>query len=299
MEPGAEGEPAAGGQPFAATPAPAAQCAVHEDAQATGTCGRCGNFVCPLCLDPLADRDDWCEACRERAGGNRMAWEREEGGIWGRWWQTTRDVLFSPTLTFDRARPGSVGQALLYNALTGVIVGAVFTALGVCALGALAALGGLEELAADPGFSALGGEAVLAMLMVLILLSPLFTALYTLFLVGVRGLVYYIAILVVGGGGEARYPFWTVSYLGAMNVSMIPLQIIQQIPILGPILGLVLLLAIEVWYALQLTRAAERYHGLEGGRATFAGWAFFLLMTLLGISCCCGGVLLGMAGAGV
>ena len=270
-------------QPSApATAAPViAVCAVHEGAPSTGTCERCGNFVCPLCLDPR-DVSPLCAACRDRAGGGTIPWEREEGSWLARYWQTARAVVFRPSATLHSVRPGSVGSALGFAALTGFFLGLTVALLMGCALGAFmgfASVLSLPELDA----SSFGGVAVI---IGIVLLYPIGAPIAMLVSVMVRGLVYHGAVAAAGGRGGIGSSLWAVSYLHAIHLTALPLLVIQQLPIIGPIIGLVGYVAIEVFYGLQLTVAARRYHGLEGGRASLAGWAPSLLLFALVVGCC-------------
>lgn len=280
---------------LAPTPARApsgALCAVHENAQAHGACDRCGNFVCPLCLDPFGPLPGHCAACREREGGGAIAWERDEGSWLARWWQTTRDVVFRPSATFESARPRSAGPAMGYVAVTGVLMGSVLSALLAFVLILVAATGMLGDIGRD---SDLGWPIVAGIAVALLLVYPIVCVVGMLLSVCIRGLVYHGAVALVGGNGGIGASFWTVSYLHAVHVTMIPLGVIQQVPIIGPLIGFVGYLAMEVFIAVQLTRAAERYHGLEGGRAALAGWGPFLLALLLAGTCCLGTVMLALA----
>jgi hypothetical protein len=271
------------------TPASPPPCAAHPNAPSTGTCGRCGNFLCPRCVDILADHDDWCAACRERAGGNKMPWEREEGSALRRWWDTTRAMFSSPGMTFERTEPGSLKKALSFNALVGLIYGAVMAGLlGLATVGLLALPGDAARDLRDP--------AVATGVFALILLAvPLGGVLGSLLAAAVRAGVFYLATQLCGGGGEARTALWATSYLGAAQLALLPLQIVQQIPLLGPFLGLLGYLFFEVYFALQLTKVAERYCGLTQGKAVFAGWAGFLVLAALMMSCCLFGALLAVA----
>ncbi|MGE0789907.1 MAG: hypothetical protein AB7S26_29810 [Sandaracinaceae bacterium] len=273
-----------------------AVCAVHHDAQAVGTCGRCGNFVCPLCLDPIADEETWCESCRQHAGGNRIAWERTDGGLLGRWYKTTRDVLLSPQMTFERARPGALMESVTYNAMTGVFIGLPLGLLVAAIVALFAALGQSDPygLGNDPDFE---GPAMVLGAVLIFFAMPVVMAIVNLVTVAIRGIVYYLALLVMGAQVDAAVPFWTVAYAsGAMSVAYVPIQIIQQIPIIGPIIGLLGYLAMEVWYALTLTMTAQHHHGLSQGRAAMAGWAYFIVFAALIGSCCCIGFFAALMG---
>ncbi len=52
-----------------------ARCALHPEEWASGTCERCGNFMCGLCSDNGAQ--SWCPTCRERAGASTFPLRRD------------------------------------------------------------------------------------------------------------------------------------------------------------------------------------------------------------------------------
>lgn len=272
------------GPPPAFEPA-APQCAVHPNAQAHGTCARCGNFVCPLCLDPYGPLPEHCEACREREGAGAMAWERDDGSWLSRWWRTTRDVVFRPGETFARARPGRTGAAVGYAAVTGALIGCVGAVLMAMGLALMFAFG-------FPVFSADGMEespaVVLGLMVGMTVGYPIASTLWFVLAVLLRAGIYHAAVALLGGRGGFSASLWTNSYLHGLYVAIVPLTVIQQVPIIGPIIGAFAYIALEAIMAVQLTRAAERYHGLEGSRATLAGWSLVLLGVVLGIACCLG-----------
>lgn len=76
-------------------------CGVHQEVPATFTCSRCGTFGCERCLDSLLPMP-MCVACAAR-GVNAVPWERRETiGLWRAFWDTSRDVCFSPKEFFAR-----------------------------------------------------------------------------------------------------------------------------------------------------------------------------------------------------
>ena len=302
LEAASEAELSAANEPPAPTaePSPAlARCAVHEDAQATGTCVRCGNYVCPLCLDPSSDRDDMCDACRDRVGADIIPWERDDGSIFARWGRTVSTMVLRPSDTFERTQPGSWASALGFASLTGAFIGIVFTVLGICAVGLLAAVGGFDILRDDPAFAEMGSGFVTALVVAALLLYPLITVLMTDLIVVVRALLFHLPVALMDGKGGLGASMWATSYLSAVHLAWLPLAVLQQVPFIGPLLGLFGYLVIEIWYALALTTVARRYHGLEGGRATFAGWFPFLAFFALTISCCVLGMLLALSMPGM
>ncbi|ADO67839.1 B-box zinc finger protein [Stigmatella aurantiaca] len=59
----------------------AARCATHPEEAATGTCARCGTFLCGLCTRTVLGRV-YCGPCAERPEVNFL--ERFRLGLWGR-----------------------------------------------------------------------------------------------------------------------------------------------------------------------------------------------------------------------
>lgn len=270
----------------------AALCATHEGAQSTGTCARCGNFVCPLCLDEFSGLPDHCEACREHEGGGIIAFEREDLGFLKRWFQTTRDVLLSPTRTFETTRPGSIGASLGYVAFTGVAMGGTMAVCGGCAVGMLGVTGAFAEVLPAGQDTAYFYGVLVAALASYLLLMPLGLILSAV----IRSAVFHAVAKVLGAQGGYGASLWATSYLHAVSLVWMPLAVLQQIPILGPFISLAAWIGIEAYYALQLTTVARRYHGLTDGRAAAAGWAGFLTVTVLGGLCCFSAVLLAVMG---
>jgi hypothetical protein len=74
-----------GAPPFNSSHAPfqpgAAVCAVHMQNTASGTCARCGNYVCYQCTD--SGRFTTCEACRARTGVTDFPISRDTFSIGG------------------------------------------------------------------------------------------------------------------------------------------------------------------------------------------------------------------------
>ena len=271
-----------------------ALCAAHEGAQSTGTCERCGNFVCPLCLDVDSALPEHCESCREREGGGLIPWERDDASWLSRYWRTCKGVVFRPTRTFEESRPGSLKDATMFTLLTGLWIGGSISLLGGCAVGGLLLTGGLG---AD--LSRIGGseQGVVGVLLVCALLGyAIFTPAALVISVVIRAGIFHGVVAMLGGQGGFSASYWSMSYLHAISLSFLPLLFVQQIPVIGPFIGLIATLAIEVWYALQLSTVARRYHGLEDGRASVAGWSVFMLTVGLGLLCCLSTVGLALAG---
>lgn len=266
-----------------AQPSRGAVCAAHDGAQAIATCARCGNFVCPLCLDPLSPLPEHCAACRAREGG-AIAWERDDGRSWfARWWQTSRDVVFRPRDTFENVRPGRVGAAVGYVSVTGALMGLLLSALLGAAVAVLAAAGLFGDLLETSDVSL---AAAVGIVLGVLLSYPLLFVLGMLLSVALRTLVYHGAVALLGGRGGFAASLWTVSYVHGIYLAQLPLAVVQQVPLIGPFIGLAGYLAIEVFVGVQLTRTAERYHGLTGARAALAGWSMFFLSVVFVGSCC-------------
>lgn len=275
-----------GAEPSADPRAPtSAMCAVHEGAQSHAVCGRCGNFVCPLCLDDTGPLPDLCAECREREGGGQIAWERVEGNWLGRWWRTTRDVLTRPTHTIERARPGSLPLALGYAALTAAILGTILGGIGACAVGASGALGIFDQLLADAG-ETVPRELFYAVLAAVVLVYPILAIVAAATSIVFRTSIFHVTAILLGARGGFGDSLWSVCYLHAIMLVVLPMLVLQQIPVVGLAVSLLSMLMMETWYALQLTTVARRYHDLPAGRAAMAGWASFLVLVALFASCC-------------
>ena len=262
-----------------------AMCAVHEGAQSHAVCGRCGNFVCPLCLDDTGPLPDRCAECREREGGGQIAWERDEGNWLGRWWRTTRDVMTRPTDTIERCRPGSTPLALGYAALTAAILGTILGGLGACAVAAIGALGIFDQVLAEAG-AALPPGLFYAVLAAVVLIYPILAIIGAATSIVFRTIIFHLTAVLLGARGGFGDSLWSVCYLHAIMLVVLPMLLLQQIPIVGVAVSLLSTLLMETWYALQLTTVARRYHGLSAGRAAMAGWASFLVAVALFTSCC-------------
>ncbi len=100
---------------------PGAVCAVHPTVPATGTCSRCGNFVCTACVAG----GPYCAKCRDIVGAPRQPppWERRsELGFFQAFIQQWKQTVLAPE-TFWRSLPaeGSVTEPLLYAWLLGIL----------------------------------------------------------------------------------------------------------------------------------------------------------------------------------
>lgn len=259
-----------------------AVCAAHEDAQATATCARCGNNVCPLCLELDSALPDHCGACRARVGGGQMAWEREGLPWLRRWLLTTREVLLRPTDTFERCAPGPWTASLAYAAVTGALQAAVQFCFLLCGAGCLLAAGLWEETIGPEG-----REPLFVWIMVGVLVAyPLMVVGFHLLLVVVRGALFHAGVMVSGGGEGFAVSFWGAGYVHAIQLATLVAAILGNLPLIGPLITLFVYLAIEVWTALQLTTIARVRHHLTPQRATLAGWTPFLVFSAIGVGCC-------------
>jgi hypothetical protein len=151
-------------------------CATHPAARAAGACARCGTFACTACLAMVPDGEQWCAACRARMPQQPLPWDqRRELGVLRAWWRTTRQILFSPTATFEQATPhGTVGSSLLYALIAlvfqvGSIVGVYVILFGGFAVAGLASRAAKPG---EPGFFAIA-VAVLAVVAILCILLGL------------------------------------------------------------------------------------------------------------------------------
>jgi hypothetical protein len=60
-----------------------AQCALHPEARALGTCTRCGNFMCTVCAE--GGLQSSCPTCRARTGGQAFPFTRDAWTLSGLW----------------------------------------------------------------------------------------------------------------------------------------------------------------------------------------------------------------------
>lgn len=99
---------------------PGANCRVHPEVAAAGTCGRCGTFACANCLRPVGAQF-WCEACVET--GTTLPWdERESIGVWRAFWRTAVAMLTQPQVTLSTAKADApLGSSALFSTLAFVV----------------------------------------------------------------------------------------------------------------------------------------------------------------------------------
>lgn len=76
----------------------------------------------------------------------------------------------------------------------------------------------------------------------------------------------------VGGRRSSSASLWTIAYLHALYVAVVPLGLVQGLVPGGPFLASPGDLGLEAMMAVQLARAAERYHDLARSRAKLAGF---------------------------
>lgn len=99
----------------------AAVCVRHPQSSATGTCLRCGDFICPTCTRTGREGEILCVSCAERNAppAEPLEWERrEELGFASAFWQTLKGSLTSPHTFFRKVDPfGSYRDAIYYAVL--------------------------------------------------------------------------------------------------------------------------------------------------------------------------------------
>src|SRR4051812_16641790 len=69
---------------------PSAQCAVHPQVVALGTCGRCGNFMCDECS--LSGSELNCAKCRALIGAGPFPFARDDHAF-GKIWEFSYDAF--------------------------------------------------------------------------------------------------------------------------------------------------------------------------------------------------------------
>lgn len=188
--------------------------------------------------------------------------------------------MLRPGETFARAQPGRTGRALGYAAVTGALVGGGCAAVFSVALFAMWAFfyrhGGTEL-----------SVIVRGVLWAMVLYPSMFAASFLLSAL-LRTLVYHGAAALLGGRGAFSASLWTTAYLHAFQVAVLPIFALRQLGIVGSVVGLVGYFTLEAILAVQLTRAAERLHGLGRSRARLAGWSVLVCLVMLGIAGCVG-----------
>ena len=96
-----------------------ARCVLHPDVEASGTCARCGNFGCGVCLQGSPAK---CTTCC--AVDSDLPWDRRDQlGTLKAFWQTSARLIQAPEKTLaTTSSSGSVGSSL-YFALLSTIAG--------------------------------------------------------------------------------------------------------------------------------------------------------------------------------
>ncbi len=119
------------------------QCPLHPANSVTGTCGRCGNFVCQECSRSGTDGELICDACRLRTASGQAfeptPWEQRASlGLVNALIKTIQLALFRPNNFFSRMRVDNTDGALSYywiNAAVGGFFGVfwqiIFSVLGI------------------------------------------------------------------------------------------------------------------------------------------------------------------------
>lgn len=96
-----------------------AHCARHIEVEATGTCARCGDYVCDGCRHP--HHEEHCQGCGDRFAHGIAFEDRRFGSVPWRALLTSRQVLLTPQVAFPG--PSRVGPALTFAALNACAVG--------------------------------------------------------------------------------------------------------------------------------------------------------------------------------
>ncbi|MBN9681876.1 MULTISPECIES: hypothetical protein [unclassified Corallococcus] len=114
-----------------------ASCALHPGREATGTCERCGNFMCDTCSQDGASPR--CPTCRERSGAtfplNRETWNFN--ALWDVCWAAFQREWGMLSLAVLITLGVTLGANLLFNVATGI--GAALDSVAIA--GVLALLG--------------------------------------------------------------------------------------------------------------------------------------------------------------
>lgn len=133
------------------------QCPLHPANSATGTCSRCGNFVCQECSQLGANGELICDACRARTGAGQIfepiPWEQRSSlGLVNALLKTIQLALLRPNELFSRMRVDNIDGALSYywiNAAAGgffsVLWQIVLSSLGM-ASGSNRAIAGISQV---------------------------------------------------------------------------------------------------------------------------------------------------------
>lgn len=253
--------------------APPRTCAAHPGQPAFVSCERCARPACAYCLPESAGGLVCAECAAREAGATAIAWERAELHVFAKLWRTTRDVLTKTEQTFALLGEGSVTVAVGYAALLHLVLSVAALALvSPCVL--LAALGWrtpLLEPASPMVLVAFGGAACGA---------PVLAALGGVLHALLVGAVFHFSARALGGTGGYAHDARVAAYALAVQVIWALLGPATVLPVIGPLVFGVALLAQLFWLGTTLTRVARAQHGLPDARARVAGFAAPALIVL-------------------
>lgn len=258
-------------------------CAVHPAQPAFVTCRTCRRYACEYCLgDGTARAIDVCGECADRdEGPGLIAWERKDLSLFARFFRTVRQVLGATGQTFADMRPGSVPAALVYVALVYALTSLItLFILSPCVL--LAFFGWQTPLHfGDPAAVAPVAAAALCG-------GPFAQAIVGVLAAVTLGFVYHAGVKLVGGTGGLDVSMRAAAYGLTVVLVWAPLTISLLLPTIGVIVLSLVFLGQLLWGANVGVTVARAQHGLEGGRAYFAGWLPAIL-TLLVVGTILGG----------
>ncbi|MDP2275535.1 MAG: hypothetical protein Q8N23_16395 [Archangium sp.] len=256
-----------------------ATCVVHAGEQATGTCPRCGRFLCSRCeLDTAGN----CAACATRLQlpAIVMPWEhRERLGLAKAFWEQTKLGLSSPRIYVSAISPeGRWQDAFSYGWLMSGLVALLsvpYTAFNFWRQGAqmkqtMAALGNSAPMLLIGDLYEWLGNYPLFAAAVLSVVSVLSYPLLLLFRAGTQQLGLRVT-------GATPRPLNVTLLAGGYAMAV---GVLMAIPVLGGFAGLYLLV-VQIW-------ALREVHKVTTFQAAFAS----LWPTVL-IGCC--GVFAGVA----
>ncbi|MFZ5470220.1 MAG: YIP1 family protein [Myxococcota bacterium] len=289
--PAGPSEPPAGASPpsTGATPPPAgAACPRHPEKAASGTCTRCGTFMCPECSQNGTSA--FCPACQPLMGGGvsrePTPWERRgELGLFQALWQTWKLTILSGEKFWPSVRPdGPLSDAFLYGWMMNVIGAALQFPMNLLNLGGMR--GQLEQIldkardlppVVEQGLQWLMGNTTTLAVMALlggVLLYPLS------FIIGAAFV--HLGCLIFGA---AKNGFTATARV--VGYSSAPV-VLAWVPVVGGLLG-IYIIVLQVWgiYCVQETTIPRAIGGVLG------------LVLILACCACIGGIAVAvMVGAG-
>lgn len=261
--PSVEGPPAAGqaGPPPPPPPPPGttggARCGFHPEAPATGTCQRCGTFICGACERRGPDGSLYCPQCHQLLGlteGAPTAWEdrAQRGAIKG-YFQTIKDVCFAPERFWRSVDPTQRWvDALLFAWLTNAIATLVALPITLLQYGSQ-----MEAVSSQPDMPEAFRRVMEAFA------SPAMMALFVLgtvvlYPVGflISSGIFHLMMMIVGGNKNGF-----AATARALGYASAPL-LVASIPCVG-IIGSVYSLVLWVW-GLSATHRTEWWRPLVG-----------------------------------